>query len=153
MTTSLGKQPEMRNGARYFPVPLAKLPEWTRWINEESRSKLQDRAKEVYWAAGATYNPVTRQESDEFPQILCCTLGECGDGLGFPLTGAQEIYAHLMSFHAAELDGDGKDAMIISAKEYGTLPTAETPLSQRHLKRSPDFDSASNRGIKRGRFG
>ncbi|KAI0399688.1 hypothetical protein F4802DRAFT_588444, partial [Xylaria palmicola] len=152
MTTFPGHQPKVINGDRHFPVPLDRLPEWTRWLNEKSRSKFQDRAKEVYWAAGAAYNPGTRQASDEFSQILCCTLGDCGDGLGFPLTGVQEIYEHLKSFHTADLDGDGKDAMVISTKEYVTLPIAETPRSQRHLKRSPDFDSASNRGIKRGRL-
>lgn len=94
------------NGAVFCKMPSSclVLPEWTKYVPEDTRLKLQKRVTFHMWQAYNKYQRDVRAKSDEFPGIMSCQIGECGPlgSPGYPLASIEEGALHLREVHGAD---------------------------------------------------
>jgi hypothetical protein len=86
------------------PTSCLVLPEWAKYVTEDTRLKLRNRAAFHMWEAYNKYRRDVRAKSDGFPDIISCQIDECGPlkGPGYPLASIEEGELHLREIHGVD---------------------------------------------------
>lgn len=118
-----------------IPEPCIQLPEWTKYVTEDTRLKLRERALFHMQEAFARYRRDTRVKSDDFPDHISCAVGACGslNSPGYPLASMEEAVMHFCEIHGVsdaeiphiERAWEERDRFPLSRSPFGDVITID----------------------------